>query len=334
MENLNLLFYKTFYSKLGAENTVFENDLTAKANKLVASKFYEDDYKSAAVNDQIAPNRFLMKTLYPGLLVGTGYAHGVSADSDIKVGFSFDYVTGQPYIPGSSVKGLLRSYFEHTEVIKSLIEKECNDKIVNAMKHDIFEDDDESSDNKDIFFDAVVRCGDGKGFVMGYDSITSHGNDLTKNPVPIKILKILPDVILEFSFQLKDFKFDEFTLTAKEKENLFKKILCLFGIGAKTNVGYGVLEAVTESEVHAYPSDPTREPIEDNYYTCTITDLPTYGILVNLDQINRRALIHKSQIPDVIFNNLSKYYKRGDKLVSKILEIKDEKINMSYECAK
>ncbi len=334
MENLNLLFYKTFYSKLGREKGLFENDLAAKANKLVASKFYEEDYKSVVIDPVIAPNKLLMKTLYPGLLVGTGYAHGVSAESDIKLGFSFDYVTGQPYIPGSSVKGLLRSYFEHTEVIKCLLGKECTDKFVSDLKHVIFEGDDELFDKKDIFFDAVVRCGDKNGNVMGYDNITSHGDDLTKNPIPIKMLKIMPDVILEFSFRLNDSEIDGTKITAKEKEELFKNILCQFGIGAKTNVGYGALEEAAESEINTYPSKILNQPLIGEYYTCTITQTSDIGIFMSLDLFNERVLIHKSQIPNNILNNLSKYYKKGDKLVSKLLSIKDGRINMSFESEK
>ena len=47
----------------------------------------------------------------------------------------------------------------------------------------------------------------------------------------------MPDVRFEFRFKLTDG-----LLTASEKECLFKELLMLFGIGAKTHTGYGVLE--------------------------------------------------------------------------------------------
>lgn len=257
MENLNLLFYKTFYTKLGDNTwfdeknkiTVFEHDIAKKSKRLVDSKFYKEDYKP--VCEDIASERFMLKTAYPGLLVGTGYAHGVDSEIDTKVGFSFDYVTGQPYIPGSSVKGLLRSYFKHEEVITALLGDSGID--VKALEKSIFGTQDEASDDGvDIFFDAVIRHGDEKGRVMGYDAITPHGEDLTKNPVPIRIIKILPNVVFEFSFRLQDSVIGEKTTTKQQKQKLFEEILRYFGIGAKTNVGYGVLEEYKKEDLNIY----------------------------------------------------------------------------------
>ena len=258
MENLNLLFYKTFYSKLGDDSwfdekkkiTVFENDIAAKSKKLISAKFYKEDYKP--VCKDIAPDKFMLKTAYPGLLAGTGYAHGVDSASDIKLGFSLDYVTGQPYIPGSSVKGLLRSYFSYPDVIRELLGKDLTDKEVKALMLDIFEENDRSAADTDNFFDAVIRRGDKNGSILGFDAITPHGEDLTKNPVPIKMIKILPDVVIEFSFRLNPSKIGDHDISVSEKKSLFEKILCTFGIGAKTNVGYGVLGSYNETELAGY----------------------------------------------------------------------------------
>ena len=94
--------------------------------------------------------------------------------------------------------------------------------------------------------------GDENGRILGFDAITPHGEDLTKNPVPIKMIKILPDVVIEFSFRLNPSKIGEYEISPEEKTNLFKEILCTFGIGAKTNVGYGVLESYNETELAGY----------------------------------------------------------------------------------
>lgn len=103
MENLNLLFYKTVYDKLGQND--FEQDVSKKAKRLVDSKFYEWNYQPVTTytknieNDEnsenedtvkyidIANQKFLMKISYPGLIVGIGYDHGIDIDYDIKVGF-------------------------------------------------------------------------------------------------------------------------------------------------------------------------------------------------------------------------------------------------------
>lgn len=365
MENLNLLFYKTFYTKLGNDTwfdetkkiTVFEHDITVKSNRLVDSKFYPENYKG--VCEAIDPKRFLLKTVYPGLLIGTGYAHGVDSDSDIKIGFSFDFVTGQPYIPGSSVKGLLRSYFAHPEVVTTFL----NDENINvkALENSIFGTQDEvSDDGVDVFFDAVIKRGDEKGRVMGYDAITPHGTDLTKNPVPIKILKVLPDVAFEFSFKLKDSVIDGKTVTAAQKLDLFEQLLITFGIGAKTNVGYGVLIPVKENELNPYPqkiaktsenttdtnrnNDRRREaepvtvseisgneqPAENHCYNCTVTGVKEFGVFVKIDSTKISGLIHVSKLGVPRGVEPSTRFSVGDKVVAKFLYSKDNKLSFAF----
>lgn len=46
-----------------------------------------------------------------GLLTGTGISHETGEIGEFKLGLQFDYATGLPYIPGSSIKGVLRSLF-------------------------------------------------------------------------------------------------------------------------------------------------------------------------------------------------------------------------------
>lgn len=53
----------------------------------------------------------VLKTAYLGLMTGTGIAHETGLVGEFKNGFMFDYTTGMPYLPGSSVKGALRSAF-------------------------------------------------------------------------------------------------------------------------------------------------------------------------------------------------------------------------------
>ncbi len=65
-------------------------------------------------------NNLLLKTTYPGLLIGSGYAHpalhkpktkDAKDKGDFQLGFFLDHTTGLPVIPGSSVKGVLKSVF-------------------------------------------------------------------------------------------------------------------------------------------------------------------------------------------------------------------------------
>jgi len=241
VKNLNLLFHKLYYGQIGctagtsAKETkrIFEDDVKARNNEIFASKFVHslDFLKCEIPNVSV----FRMKTKYPGLLIGTGYPHGSGrANDDIRCGFSFDYVSGQPCIPGSSVKGVLRSHFkEHSQAIAAIANISLE--TVKALETNIF-------DCGDVFLDAVLYDGDEKNRILGDEYLTPH-SDAMKNPIPIHIMKVLPDVRFEFRFLVSDFIQDGFTFTKEQKKELFKTILALFGVGAKTNVGFGVLES-------------------------------------------------------------------------------------------
>ena len=229
MRNLNLLFHKTSYKTVG---TPAFNDQTKENNAEIFSSLFvnRNDYRK----NELATQRIYLKTTYPGLLVGSGYAHSASpTDAELKLGFSFDYVSGQPYVPGSSVKGVLRSQFrEHPELICALTD--WDRETVKMIEQDIFE-------NNDIFFDAVLFAGNERGEILGSDYITPHKR-ATKDPTPIRFLKVLPDVTFEFSFRLSDSVLENgMTVTASKKRWLFSQLLELVGVGAKTNVGYGHL---------------------------------------------------------------------------------------------
>ena len=256
----------------------------------------------------------MLKTAYPGLLAGTGYAHGVDSASDIKLGFSLDYVTGQPYIPGSSVKGLLRSYFSYPDVIREFLGKDLTDKEVKALMLDIFEENDRSAADTDIFFDAVIRRGDENGRILGFDAITPHGEDLTKNPVPIKMIKILPDVVIEFSFRLNPSKIGEYEISPEEKTNLFKEILCTFGIGAKTNVGYGVLAPVSSFSV-------------GDSCICIVTDVKKKQLNLIVEGTEVRLYV-KLDALDIDVKDLTTRFEKGDKIPAQILSFADGKFNV------
>jgi CRISPR-associated protein Cmr6 len=107
---------------------------------------------------------------------------------------------------------------------------------------------------RDIFFDgyivstnhpAISRSAyqNQKPFI-GDDYITPHQNrkkpELSPftNPIPLMFLKILPEVTIQFQFNLKPG-----LLTKEQKEELFRQLLLDFGIGAKTNIGYGQFDA-------------------------------------------------------------------------------------------
>lgn len=172
------------------------------------------------------------KTIYPGLITGSGLPHQTGSKGEFKLGFQFDYTTGLPYIPGSSIKGTLRSMFpfslkdkgstkrilpeyrkERMEYIRDLIIEvtninEISDTEIQALEYAIFTNSTPSGktiefslEEKDVFYDAFVA--DSKdGVMLSDDYITPHGENPLKDPKPILFLKIRPDVTINFYFKL------------------------------------------------------------------------------------------------------------------------------------
>lgn len=184
-----------------------------------------------------------LEVLYPGLMVGVGYEHDVSAKESLKGGFSFDYVTGLPYIPGSSVKGVLRSYFPNLKedekwtekdeqkfaYIKGIVKDESLSKEdILALGRSIFE-------HGDVFLDAFPKVDNSGNVLLAMEYITPHTGGEFAEPVPIPFVKIRPGTKMVFSFI---FNGD----SGIDKKTLFTTILQDMGIGAKTNVGFGQLE--------------------------------------------------------------------------------------------
>lgn len=192
-------------------------------------------------NEKIAPNGFTLQTCYPGLLAGIGNFHGGVEKESLNGGFSLDYVTGSPYIPASSVKGALRSAFEHEDYIKEMLKDTNVD--VKKLVDEIFEGKKNGEEmpmyERDVFFDAFPVT---KGRIMGIESITPHSDEFT-SPTILNFMKVLPNVIFKFSFKLH-----EGIITAQQKEDLFKDIIKDFGMGAKTNVGFGAFEDVDKNK--------------------------------------------------------------------------------------
>lgn len=242
--NLGWLYYKDMYS----------NGEDIEKTRSVLKKMLE-----ASVTDSSfkMPHNFNLTTVYPGLIIGSGYAHGLKNDEDSKIGFYFDHTSGIPTIPGSSVKGVLRSLFgfptnkkelyqeEKQALIRELTGKESLD--VKVLVDDVFEGLNEKGKSKsiysrDIFYEARIVKTDRT--TLRDDYLAPH-KDPFSNPMPIKFIKVSAGVTFEFSFELHDGG----GLSADEKLELFFKLLQFNGVGAKTNVGYGQFEEQTIAQL-------------------------------------------------------------------------------------
>lgn len=299
--NIGWLFYKDYYRQL--KPTLRESnglkkikelklDLEKKNKRIVEQPLAQYDTHLLSVGD-LANSIFTVSTQYPGLMAGLGTQHSIGHEEEVKLGFSFDHTTGLPYLPASSVKGILRSYFpsrlkdaakshkEGSPERKALEQKAAqlyklmsevllpeaafSDKFsesdLRKLEEQIFDgvlpqpgpegETHESVYRRDIFFDAypsvshhIGDSGDGRGRFLGMDAITPHGKKPLKNPIPLRLLKVLPSVHFEFQFRLHETTIAGQRVTVFHKFELFKTIITYFGVGAKTNVGYGRVRKV------------------------------------------------------------------------------------------
>ena len=238
-------------------------------------RFNKDNVRAAIfVNEEVSnvlrtANFYVvkMKVQAPGLLIGSGLAHGLpGSEEDVKTGLQFDYTSGLPVIPGSSVKGVIRSAFptikedkeqsneadaEKLNYIKSLIADIPEFSALGLEDKDILELGNQMFNHGDIFADALL-VGYGTRMkqhgtvkqVLAEDYITPHTGGPLAQPIPIKIVKVAPGVTFAFCFKFNETKIGAKVLSASMKKALCAAILQDLGVGAKTNVGYGVLKEV------------------------------------------------------------------------------------------
>lgn len=251
MKNISKLFFKDYYKNINFAYALKE-EKDENQNKTLSpvesinqtikrANLFEIPKVKLESDSNCCTEPMYFKILYPGLVTGIGLVHdSKKIKGAFNLGMHFDYTYGMPVVYGSSVKGVLRHYFK--EFYTGHIDKE-------KLEEDIFsgitpDDKKKPIYERDIFFDAVI-VETYKGRLLEDDSITPHGDDPLKNPIPITMLKVAGGCVIEFRFCLRDSLVDGKKFTAKEKWECFKEILETVGVGAKTNIGYGQLESVT-----------------------------------------------------------------------------------------
>ncbi len=259
--NMNYFFNKQYFESIDENMKI--SDAT-QSNNLIKKYVYKKDWKVNKPCNIEGVSKFHLFTAYPGLMIGIGYMHDVKCDDAIKCGFSFDYVTGYPYLPGSSIKGILRSYFP----ANNTDEKEINKKIyietilgkenidVESLRDNIF-------NNGDVFLDVFPGQG---SVLLDEDYITPHNKGKFKNPVPIKLLKVRPNKKFDFCFLLNDYcdKDGGKIVSKEDKLNLFRQIVLDMGVGAKINVGFGkfIEEKIPEQKSKSSKQSNISEDVE------------------------------------------------------------------------
>lgn len=240
--NFGHWYYREYFDTINLDSkgivTNFSTFNKGKNDKLIKGATLPPYDKENDIEDVTS---FELKTCYPGLLCGVGYHHEINnpknepkeddAPEVYNLGMYFDYTSGLPVIPGSSIKGMLRSAIEEWDFLADY--KPNNGVTREEIIKTVFEGKGLSIYDRDIFLDAIPIRVDNKLF--GEDYITHHPTPL-QNPNPVRFLRVNPGVTYQFRFILKD---HGEKLTVDFKTKLFKAIICTFGLGAKTNVGYG-----------------------------------------------------------------------------------------------
>lgn len=251
-KNMNYIFNVEYFN--GIEDMLFKEETSKEVEKKVKERNEQiesfsfagckvpfAELENSSCEKRFSYRSFQLYTQYPGLLIGIGYPHETKLNGAIKCGFSFDYVTGLPYISGSALKGMLRSFF-YTDENNSEIAKEYESYIKELINKgdsfDIQQIKDQIFENNDVFLGAYPDIKkDSKG-ILKMEYITPHKEFM--NPNPISMIKVKPNVLFLFGFLLTDYMVDgKVILSAEEKLNLFEKLIVNMGIGAKTNVGFG-----------------------------------------------------------------------------------------------
>lgn len=242
--NMGYLFQRDYYrwikddvlSDTTKDKNKQKSFFCAKNDSLIRNSMHS--YDDCEIGDG-----FRLKTIYPGLITGIGMVHETGMMGEFKLGMAFDFSTGYPIIPGSSVKGLLRSMFPilntgqklDNDAKKALFEEKKNyiaskikeivtnnDKYSNICDEIKLFTNEESTQlaesifcgkrydgdflsiyERDIFYDAQIVGDYSEMGILGFDYITPHPDPL-KNPNPIQFLKILPNVELSFCFKLSE----------------------------------------------------------------------------------------------------------------------------------
>lgn len=253
-KNMNYFFNVEYFENVKnfqtMDNAAKTRDFESKNKSIFDFKFTNREATYQTLQKAKTFLEFSLYTTYPGLLMGTGYPHDMAVEGAIKCGFSFDYVTGLPYLPGASLKGILRSAFAHEEYIRGVMG--TSEKFeMEALIENIFE-------GGDTFLDVFPVCNGEK--LMGSEYITPHNKGKFKNPIPIQLVKVLPGVEFRFCFLLQDYVEDgEIRVSAARKKELFQKLLLDFGIGAKTNVGFGRLSKTRQVKAKAEAENVCRK---------------------------------------------------------------------------
>ncbi|MFY9825287.1 MAG: type III-B CRISPR module RAMP protein Cmr6 [Thermoanaerobaculia bacterium] len=186
---------------------------------------------------------------------------GLGLPSPMETGFLFDRLTGCPYLPGSSVKGLLRATARLVQQGELAGDKDFWDENLDRIFGPEISPDSAPRTGEAIFYDAFPA-----GWpVLEVDVLTPHYGKYYRedvapgdwdNPVPVAFLAVAAGTPFHFYIRAKEADFGQL-------KTLIATGLDWLGIGAKKSAGYGVFGKEAPAapvKAQAAPSKPPRQP--------------------------------------------------------------------------
>lgn len=326
-ENLGLLYNRHYHY-----HPNFRDNKT-KANKKLW-KYAIDSSDKPAIGNNV--EHLFFETTYPGLIVGIGYPHETEKDQNeaIITGFFFDHTSGAPCIPGSSIKGVVRSVIKNQKFMveylapgnmKEIISGYNNEEFEGFIeclfgrdpsKHNAHETDEISIYNRLIFLDSYAVDNSettAENRVFSLDYLAPHKDNgvssLLSDPDLVKVLKVVPKVVFDFSFIIpENIEYLNTIFSREDIIRLLKNAILEVGVGAKTNTGYGYLVPVDE---YTRKSRVRKNGILDSTMTL-------------MKAKKKDAQSYQENIKDF------GVYTKGKVLEGTILEISDGNIYISY----
>jgi CRISPR-associated protein Cmr6 len=184
------------------------------------------------------------------LISQTRVVVGLGLPQPIETGFLLDRLTGCPYLPGSSVKGVLRAAARRVAAGELTLKGDPGTDIgffrenLDRLFGPALGGNADAAKGELVFFDAfptrwptlevdVLTPHQGDYYVGGSDSVPGDWHD----PVPVPFLTVAPGTCFVFHFRCRNLLTAETDLSVVER--LLRGALDELGIGGKTGAGYG-----------------------------------------------------------------------------------------------
>lgn len=311
-------FTKKYYSDKG-KYEFYIRDVSGSLNK--ETKRIENYYDS-------------IKTLYSESISIVAHnswrlAIGIGSASVYETSITLHHIYGVPYIPAQSIKGSLRSF-----IIQKYFDSNEDKAFDDSGFVEIFGSNEQQG--RVIFFDAFTKEPTIQLDIMNnhyqkYYNGSETPND-TQNPNPINFLTLKESkfeivIATKESIELDSEKFKGSLLDIVKSE--LTESLKLFGIGAKTSVGYGYFEVhKTEAEIKA---EQEQRDFENLLHSDNIQTIKNY---INNSSDDQKKSILENRVKELELlqkdNKFKKINEQAQGALIKVLAQTDQNKKKNY----